>query len=401
MSAAHFEKRSRKSKPRLWTREFVLASLVQLGNATSFYLVMTSISGFAEDHLAASSGVAGTIASLFIIGAILSRAFALKLMGHLGNKGALAFGAGIALASSLFYLVCVNLWLLAAIRLAHGFGFGIITSAAPTIVAQHSPHERVGEAMGYYSLGPTFANGVGPFIGLLLYGAGNYLTIFLISAATMLVALLLVIPLRVPREELSPERRAELKGFKLSTIIEKPALGLSTVALVLYVCFGTIVSFLALFMRQIDLVAFSSVYFLVYALAVFVSRPLVGKLFDRYGVRRVLYPALALLVVGMLIFATTASLAQLVVSAVVIGLGVGTIQAATLAEVTRITPPGRSGVANTTYYLFSDIGNSGGPILAGFCIPFISYRGVYLVMAGVCVCNIIIFSAYLSRRKHR
>ncbi|MDR0888767.1 MAG: MFS transporter [Coriobacteriales bacterium] len=389
------------AKRPLWTKNFVFACLAQLGNAFSFYLVMTVISKFAVGNLHTDTGLAGVIASMFIIGAILSRAFTAMMMGFWGYKRTLIVGVVIALVSSAAYLVSFNIQLLIIVRLTHGFGFGVITSAAPTIAASAIPHERAGEGMGYYSLGPTFATGLGPFIGMLLSGANDYNIIFVISIAIMLVSLFFAMGLKLKPRHISQEEKRNLRGFHIKNIIEPPAAPASTIALIMYVCFGAIISFLALFVQEINLVQFSSVFFIVYALTVFVSRPFVGKFFDKHGGKLIIYLALAVLTVGFVVFSQMSNPVMLIVSAIIIGLGVGTTQAATLAEVTRITPPERSGVANTTYYLFSDIGYSGGPIIIGFLIPFLGYRGMYLAMAGVTVVNMLFFTWYLHSQKRK
>jgi MFS family permease len=79
----------------------------------------------------------------------------------------------------------------------------------------------------------------------------------------------------------------------------------------------------------------------------------------------------------------------LIVSALCVGLGQGAVQAVTLATVAKITPPHRKGVATTTYFLMADVGYSLGPMLSGVLLPFVGFRGLYLLMGGVIACTVL------------
>jgi MFS family permease len=41
------------------------------------------------------------------------------------------------------------------------------------------------------------------------------------------------------------------------------------------------------------------------------------------------------------------------------------------------------GLANSTYFAFSDIGMGTGPLLVGLLVPFTGYRGMYTVVAVI------------------
>lgn len=41
------------------------------------------------------------------------------------------------------------------------------------------------------------------------------------------------------------------------------------------------------------------------------------------------------------------------------------------------------GLANSTYFMFCDVGMSIGPLLVGFMIPFTGYRGMYEVVTAI------------------
>jgi MFS family permease len=251
--------------------------------------------------------------------------------------------------------------------------------------------------MGYFGLGATIATGIGPFLAMLLSGAGNYAMIFVLCAALMFAGLLVCPLMRLRKLELSAEDKAKLRGLKVTSIIEAPVVPVAFVALLLYFCYGGVVSFLALFMRELGLVEFASLFFVVFAVMVFITRPFVGRVFDARGIRVLVIPALLCMAFGLLLFSQSQNHWMLLASAVVIGLGVGAVQGGTLAQVAKITPPARRGVATSTYSLLIDVGYSLGPLLIGIFVPYLGFRGVFFALALVTLLNFFYFVRWFKR----
>lgn len=368
---------------RLWTRGYLVATLASFVNACNFYLLTVITSKYSLEHFQTDSGVAGMVTGLFVIGAIISRLFTGRLLGLWGYKPTLLLGLGISLAASLFYIPAPTVAAFIAVRIAHGLGFGVVVGAASTIVADITPPARIGEGMGYFQLGATLATAIGPFVSVTLSELGNYPLIFMICSGLVAIALVLACTLKLERKELSAAEKDALRGFKLSAIIEKPVLPASSVAMMMYLAYAAAVAFLALFVADIGQTGISQWFFLVYGVVVFISRPMVSKLFDKRGAMVILYPALLILTGGFVVLSLVHGLLLLLVAAVLIGLGAGAVQATTLAIVAKITPSQRKGVATSTFYLMSDFGYCLGPILMGYLLPYAGYRGLFILLAGL------------------
>ncbi|MDR1359113.1 MAG: MFS transporter, partial [Coriobacteriales bacterium] len=320
---------------KLWTREFVITSLANFVNASNFYLLAVVTAGYAIDHFETDSGIAGLVTGIFVVGALVSRLVAGRMLGLLSYRRTLVIGLLIALATSLLYPLAPSVASFILVRAVHGFGFGIIVSATSTIVADIVPTERAGRGMGYFQLSATVATALGPFVAVFLSELGNYTLIFLICSGLLLLALVLVAFLRLRTITLSPEEREEFKGFKLRSIIELPVMPVSTLVMFMYLSYAAIVAFLALFTREVDLSGTASWFFIAYAAIIVVSRPLVGRLFDRWGSRPVIFPGLAILTVGFVLLSQMQGPVLLIVSALCVGLGQGAVQAVTLATVAK------------------------------------------------------------------
>jgi len=182
-----------------------------------------------------------------------------------------------------------------------------------------------------------------------------------------------------------------MQGFKLSNLIEYKAVPISIIALLIYVCYSSIVSFLTVYSKEIHLVDAASFFFIVYAIVILASRPTVGRMFDKKGENVIMYPAILIFAIGMFLFSQSYYSAVLLLAAALIGLGLGAIQSSTQAIAVKVTPQHRMGLANSTYFMLANVGMGIGPLLVGFLIPFTGYRGMYTAVAIIALACIFLY----------
>src|SRR5262249_60215345 len=106
-------------------------------------------------------------------------------------------------------------------------------------------------------------------------------------------------------------------------LVEWRVLALSLTLFLYSFGYGAITSFSAMFADALG-VSPKSLYLTLLAIVILVTRPLSGPLADRIGYRRVFVPCLVLIAVGLALLAAASSLAALVLSAIVFGIGFGT-----------------------------------------------------------------------------
>jgi predicted MFS family arabinose efflux permease len=299
---------------------------------------------------------------------------------------------------TLLYFAARSTALLLLIRFLHGVSFGVTTTATGTIVARLVPRERYGEGIGYYSLSQTMATAIGPFIGILLSQRGSFDSIIVACSIASAIGLVILPLLSVNEVELTGEQADEAKGFRLSNFIEPKVVPIALVSMTTYICYSTVVSFLSVYSQAIHLVTAASFFFIVYAAAVFITRPLVGRRFDAKGENSVMYPAIPVFAIGMAVFSQAHSAYVLLVAGALIGCGLGAIQSSGQAISVKITRLHRMGLAISTFFMFSDIGMGTGPLLAGLVVPFIGYRGMYTVVAIVAAGCLFLYYALYGRR---
>ncbi len=368
---------------RLWTRSFAVITLENFLVSVNFWLLMTVVSKFASDKFGVSTALAGFAVGINIIGAVIGRALCGKWIHRVGQTRTIYVGVGATLTLTLMYFAAASTALLLVIRFFHGLAFGGTHVAAGTIVAGVVPKERYGEGIGYFTLGQTVATGVGPFIGLLLIQHGSFDSVIIASAVALALGFAMLPFLAVKDVELTAEQVEETKGFRLSSYIEPKAVPIAVIALVVYLCYSSVISFLALYAEEIRLVSTASVFFVVFAAAVLLTRPFVGRRFDAKGENAVMYPAIPVYALGLVIVSQARHGAILLLAAAVMGLGFGALQAGGQATAIKVTARHRLGLATSTFYTFADAGAGVGPLLCGLLVPLTGYRGMYAVVALV------------------
>jgi MFS family permease len=381
----------------LWTRSFLVITLVNFLNAVTFLLLMIVMSKVATDRFGASPAVAGLSTSIFIIGAFVTRPFLGKWIHRIGQTKTLRVGTFLYVALNLVYFAAASNAALLVIRFLHGAAQSAAAMATGTIVAGVVPQERYGEGIGYFTLGQTVATAIGPSLGLLLLRHGGFDTIIITCTAIGVVALAALPFLRVKDLALTAEQRAETQGFKLTNYVEPRAVPVGIAIMVTYFCYSSVSSFLALYSEEIGLTTTAGVFFIVYAVAIFFTRPLVGRRFDARGENSVMYAAIAVFAVSLGILALARQGWVLLVTAVIMGLGFGTIQACGRALTIKVTPLHRMGQATSTFYLFGDTGLGVGPLVCGLLIPLTGYRGMYWVMAGLAAASLPVYHGLHGR----
>lgn len=387
------------NQERLWTRDFFTITLTNFLIYVVFYLLMVVMASYAVDRFHATTGMAGLVSGIFIIGILFGRLGTGRLTADMAGKTILVWGTLFFIITSALYLTAVNLPLLVLIRFLHGFAYGIASTATGTIVAQIIPDRRRGEGIGYYSMSQILATALGPYLGIILSRRVDFTIIFIITS--VVAAISFAVSLTITNAGIKAREKVHLqdsKRVKLSDFIEFSAIPISTIVLIVGFGYSVILAFLSLYSKQLHVEGAASYFFLVYAIVVVISRPFSGRLLDAKGASVVVYPCLVIFGIGMFLLGSVMSGTTLLVSGAIIGLGYGNFLSCGQAISIKGAPSHRLGLATATYYIFLDVGFGVGPYLFGSLIPRIGYTGLYRMLAAV-ICATILLYYVLYRRK--
>ena len=253
------------AKPRLWTRGFVLDTLVNFLIYIIYYMLMVIIASEAIHSLNASVSEAGLASGLFVLGTLVARLFAGRSVELYGRKKMLYAGILFYLVTTCMYFLVDSLPMMYGVRLLNGVGYGIASTATSTIVSAMIPAERRGEGINYYALSMSLAAAIGPFIGMLLQQMFPFSVIILFSIAMVLICLAAAFVMKVDEIQLTEEHRAALKQLSLSNFLEPRVMGISIVGFFVAVCYSSVLSFLATYAAELHLMTAGTLFFVVYA----------------------------------------------------------------------------------------------------------------------------------------
>ena len=388
------------NKPKLWTKNFIVSSGVNFFLILVFYLLMVTIAAYAVEEYDASTSEAGLVTGIFIIGTLIGRLVIGRYIDQIGRKRTLIIGLFLFTITSLLYFVNLGIPFLMVNRLLHGMTLGMASTAAGTIVAQIIPMSRKGEGIGYFSMSATMATAIGPFIGLFMSQRTSYETIFALCLVLGVISLAISLFVQVPPVENAPQT-AEAEGFKLSNFLEPKAIPIAFITLAVGLCYSSVLSFINFYAIEIDLVDTASIFFVVYALAVLVSRPFTGRLMDAKGANYVMYPAFILFAAGLLLLSTANNSVTLLLAGALIGLGFGNMQSTTQAVAVKLTPPHRMGLATSTFFIFMDAGLGFGPYILGFVIPLTGYSTMYVILAIAALATAVLYYFLHGIKEHK
>ncbi len=385
-------------KEPLWTRGFVLDTLINLGIYIIYYMLMVVIAVEAL-QMGATVAEAGLASGIYIIGVLLARLVGGRYIELTGRKKMLYGGVIFYLLTTLMYFSFDSMTGLYIVRLLNGMGYGIAATATGTIIAGVIPQSRRGEGINYFALSLSLAAGLGPLLGMLLQEHLSFVYIVDFCIAILAVCLLATFFLKVDEIQLSPEKLAELKTFRVDNFIEPRVLSISIVAFFMGICYSGVLSFLGAYTKELGLSGTGPIFFVVYAIVITLIRPFAGIMFDRKGEDFVMYPCYIALFIGLMMLGMSQDSILLIGSSVFIGLGYGTFMSNGQAICVKLTPAYRSGIAVSTYFILLDVGLGFGPYFLGAFKDSAGFSGIYEATAiGALLCGAIYYLAYARVR---
>ena len=384
---------------KLWTRDFILGAGINFAIMTNYYCLMVVVADYAMKRYGSPASVAGLAASIFIIGALVSRVVSGSIMDRVGRKKLLLVVSTLEVVFSALYLARLELGILFILRFCHGFCYGAGSTTVGTIVTSVVPNSRKGEGIGYYMLSITVGAAIGPFLGMLLTQIASYEALFCAAIFIAVGNLIAVMLLKEPPSRRSNShavaiaKAAFVRKHKPSVkdFLEFSIMPLSAVCAVLYFCYSSLLTFLTPFSEESGLTSTSSFFFVVYAIATFVTRPFTGKIFDTKGDKYVMLPSFAAFIIGMALLSGVHHPLAMLIAAILLGFGVGTIQSSALTLCVRMAPDDRLALANSTFYMFLDSGVGIGPLVLGCIEPYLGYRGLFFCMSAVAACAMVAY----------
>jgi MFS family permease len=355
---------------RLFTPRF----FVMCGFSFTVFLSAFQLLPTAPFHILDLGG--STFASGLFLGFLTySSAFSAPLTGsyadRVGPRRVLIISSLFLVAASLLYAVITDVKVLLALVLVHGVFWSGLLSASAAYMTNLLPEGRRAEGIGYWGLSTLAAIAVAPTVGFWVYSRG-WLWLCLLSAALNLAMTLIATRLEEqPRHAPEPGARGGLLEWRVLII---------SVTLALYSFgYGGLTSFTALYADASG--APRSLYLTTLAIVILITRPVFGRLGDRFGYRNVFIPCLALITVGLAVLAFGGTRSYMVASAVIFGIGFGTAYPTYVGYVMKEVSATRRGAAFGAILAAFDTGIGTGSTTMGWLIQRFDYALAFAVAA--------------------
>ena len=353
---------------KLWSKDYVLNIVGNLLLFVVFYLLMVYTTKLAITEFNVSVSEAGLASGIFIVGALVARLVISRYMDFIGRKRMLIIAVVIHAICTFGYHFIDGMLFLCTLRFVQGMTYGMASTVIATTVASIVPESRRGEGIGYFTLSITLGSAIGPFLGISLPQINPLYALVLCDVLSISLIVLAFI-LNITEIKVGFRQRVEVKSFRLRTFFEPTATPISIVALLGAIGYSAVMSYIGTYSETIGLLLGGSLFYIAYSIACLIFRPISGVMIDRYGNHVVMVPILFTMILGFVAIALAHSNLVLLLGAVLVGIGYGSIPSAGQTIAVQKVKLNKFSLATSTLYIALDLGNGIGPYILGMVVP--------------------------------
>jgi MFS family permease len=359
-------------KENIWTKDFTLVWVFALSTMFTYQLLLPTLPRFVL-KIGGGTPEVGLSLAIFSVAALAARILGGWMVDRYGQKRPLLIGAGLFVVAAPLYGMATEIWTFFVLRALHGFAFGFLTNASYSVGTDLAPATRRGEALGHITNASTISSAIGPATAAALLGLTGFILsgfqiVFALCAVVAAAGFVAAIIVRETRTRHVPTKRG------LASVLNWEAMPLAGVSVLVQFAAGGVLSFVPLYLPVGVLPAF----YLSFAAALIVTRPLIGRLSDRIDRRRLVPPLLLAAAAGVGLLASGQGLPVAVAAAILFGIGYGAFMPVATAIVVDRTPPAERGTALATFISSIDIGIAAGSTVLGYLAVSFGLSAVFI-----------------------
>lgn len=326
----------------------------------------------------------GLIMGTASLAGVLVRPWVGRALDRAGRRVLLiAGGIGFMIANFSYLALHEKGWTIYAVRLLHGFAMGMLTATFFTLAADLVPPEKRTEGIALFGISGHLAGAIGVVLAEQVLDRGGFRLLF--AVCTVLSGLTILVSLAI-RKYSGPREGGNLKGFTqiaFSRFLRAPALATLSfaVGLISYmvflkpfagsICFGSATSF-----------------FVAYSTTAVVVRLIGADRPDRFGLKRVLYPAMVSFAAGIVSIFLRPSLGAMIASGILCGVGHGFIYPILSVMMVWREGSANRGSAMTFFTMLYDLGVFIGASLLGWIVERHGYAAMFVIAALIVVTSL-------------
>lgn len=379
---------------KLWNVRFVHLLAIEGVFQFATYMLNPVITGYVV-LLGASLAAGGFVAGLVATSSLVARPFTGLVADKLSKTTLLVIAAALFTVAAFGCALSESVLWISVFRIVQGVAFAFRSAVVVSLVSVAVSRDHVGRAVGWIGVVTMVSSAIAPSVASWVGDAASYHACFLVAGALFACGLALAVLFKLPKGvrarhcEAAGARRGDgraqaagsqtrMRRVGLRDFVYVPAVPYSVMAALSGAPHAINVS-LILTVGEYRNIAGISLYFVFYAAATLVMRPLVGRICDTRGFGRVIVPVLLIDLAGVLCLVGMQSLAMVAVAGVLVGIGQGSAYSALQAEAVRHARVEELGRASNTFYIGPDVNMGMTPFVAGFVMQFWGVTVMYVV----------------------
>jgi MFS family permease len=352
------------------------------------YAHYLGIEAAAIGFVAAASTIAGVLASL-PAGALSDR---------FGRSKLVRIALFIIASAPFLYFAVHDIGRFIAVRVYHGLATAIYGPVVMALIADWY-HDRRGEKMGIVSSASQAGRALAPFAGgwvisSIVQADQAFNSVYLICGFAGVLAFIigLGLPQTTPGKGMSSVSRFDFFSSLKQVLIHRGILLTSAAEATQLLAYGALEVFLPLLALERGMNAFEAGVMLgAQVVTLTLTKPLMGRMSDRFGRKPQIIAGLAVSAAALLIYSQLNSLIPFVMISILFGYGMSMVRSATPALVADFAKEKSHGAALGAMNTIMDIGHTTGPILAGALISWQNYSVSFAVIAGILLLMAVVF----------
>jgi MFS family permease len=372
------------------SRDFILCFFGNFSFQSVFTILVPTIPIYLSRFEAKEAEI-GFLVGIFSLSSLILRPIVGRGLSNISERNFMIAGALLCLFSSIAYLLAPPFWPFLVVRIFHGIGLALFSTAIFTLVANITPEMHRGQLISYFYLAGNMAFALGPYFGMLLINRFNFVVLFSVCTGTSLCSLF--ITMKLGKRKVIP---LENQSLKIQTLLSREALPSSIIAFMLNIIWGTLCTFFPLHALRHG-VSNPGIFFIFLAITLILGRTLGGKILDIYDRKKVLIPCLTAIIISMTILTFSTTLPMFILAAVVLGTGWALLYPSLLIYAIESAGAPR-GPAMATFTGLADLGAGIGPMIMGIILQWTNYAIMFFCLTLIGVINFLYFYYAIGKK---
>lgn len=261
----------------------------------------------------------------------------------------------------------------------------MVSTASAKLIVLNSPKHRVSEAIGYAGSVSSVCAAIAPSVAIMIlqkYGINNLM--YAIALPTLLATIFILFIYKIKNRYVS---KIEKLQFLLSNCFEKKAIVPAILIFVITFCYSPMITFVSPYVASIGVEDYYW-FFACYALTTILSRPITGKLLDKYNYSLFGVFAFVFMSISILFLFFMDSIFWLSVSGLFAGMGTGIGVNTFQTMAVKSSTERNTGKAMATFLFGFDFGMALGSVVAGAISEKIGFKPMFFVFSLISLLGI-------------